>query len=109
MDSTRRALVDTLTAQLTLLRIDIGKVVVDGDSSKGAYLLALATADTASLARLHHHSTAILRAASHIYGTVLRPLLTQLEKSFGAGLNARTTRCTLVGIDLHEACLVVYV
>ena len=109
MDSTRRALVDTLTTQLTLLRIDIGKVVGDGDSSKGAHLFALATADTASLARLHNHSTAILRAASHIYSTVLRPLLTQLKESLRAGLDAGTTRCTLVGIDLHEACLVVYV
>ena len=104
-DGTRRALVHALTAELTLLRVDVCQVVVHGDSTKGTHLCTLAAADTSRLAGLHHHRTTVLRAARHIYRTVLRPLLAKLEQALRAGLDASTAGAALVGIHLHKARL----
>ena len=75
MDSTRRTLINTLAAQLTLLGIYVRKVVVDCNGTEGTYLLALATTYTSRLADLHNHRATILRAASDIYRSILGPLL----------------------------------
>ena len=57
------------------------------------------------LANLSNDSTTVFRATSDIDSTILRPLLAKLDKSLRAGLHASATSSTLVGINLHKACL----
>ena len=64
---TRRALVHALTAELALLRVDIGEVVFNGDCTERADLLAFAASDATRLAGLHHHGALVLRHARHVH------------------------------------------
>jgi hypothetical protein len=51
---------DTLPTQTALLEVDVGKIVLNGNSTEVTFLLTLATTDTADIASLHGHRTFVL-------------------------------------------------
>ena len=105
MYCSRRALVVALAAEFTLVWVDVCEVVLDADSAKWADLSTLTTADATSLTSLHNDSATACRAASHVYRTILRPLLAKRDKSLRASLDAGSTRRTLIRVDLHKTGL----
>ena len=98
-----------LATQLTLLIVDVGKVVGDGDSLERTYLLALATTDATYLAGLACHGTLVLVYAEHHHATTIASLVAELDDHARTCLHTSTTSGTFVGIYLGEACLGVHV
>ena len=108
-DRVLRTLVFTLAAKLTLLVVDVSKVVGNGDSLEGAYLLTLATTDTAHLTSLASQGTLVLVDAEHYHAATIAALVAQLDNHTRTSLHASTTSGTLVGIHLGKSCLRVHV
>ena len=108
-DGVLRTFVFALAAQLTLLVVDVGKVVGDGDGLERTYLLALAATDATNLAGLACHGTLVLVYAEHYHTATIAALVAELDDHARTCLHASTTGGTLVGIYLGEACLGVHV
>ena len=81
MDGSCRTLGHTLAAELAFIEIYISQIVLDGNGSERADLLALAAADAGSGAGLAGHGSLVLAHAGHIYAAVLRSLVAQFDDS----------------------------
>ena len=79
VDGLRRTNGHTLTAQAALVKVDVRNVVLDGNGTKRALLLALATTDAGSLARLHGSRSLVLVDTTDEDTTILRSLLAQFN------------------------------
>ena len=106
-----RTLIDTQTASLTFLGIDVGEIVLNGDGIKLADFLALAAADTCILAVLHGYAALVLVDTFHpnTAGITLNDttLLAKLDDEFGTSLHTCTAGNTLLGIDLGKTTLLI--
>ena len=97
-----------LTAQATLLVIDVSQIVLDGDSTEVTLLLALATSDTTYCTGLHSCRTLVLVYTTYEYSTILRALLTKFDNVARTCFYAGSARCTLVVIYLRYSCFRIY-
>lgn len=100
MDGSCRALGHALAAELAFVEIDVGQIVLDGDSTEGAGLLALTAAYTCGGACLAGYSALILVHAGDIDPTVLRTFVPQFDDAFGTCLDTGTACRALVLVHL---------
>ena len=107
-DGVLRTFVFALAAELTLLIVDVGKVVGDGYSLEGAYLLTLATTDTTDFTSLASERALILIDAEHYHATTIASLVAEFNNHTRTCLHASTTSGTLVGIHLGKSGLGVH-
>jgi len=98
-DCTSRTLHHALTAKLTLVVIDIGKVIFKGDGIVGANLNTLTTANACHLASLTGWATLILVNTRYKDALTLGPLFAKLNDELWTRLNASTASGTLLLIN----------
>lgn len=102
MDGSCRTLGHTLAAELAFIKIYISQIVLDGNGSERADLLALAAADAGSGAGLAGHGSLVLAHAGHIYAAVLRSLVAQFDDTLGAGSYTGTAGSTFFLVHLRD-------
>ena len=104
-DGMHGTLGDTLTAGFALGVIDIGHIVAHRNSFKGAYLGALAAADTCVLAGLHSHSAFFLVDTADEDTTALIALVSQLDNTARTSFGTGATGGALLLVDHRRAGL----
>ena len=94
----------TLATQTALRMVDVRHVVLNGNGTKGAFLLTLTTTDAGCLTSLHGHRTLVLVDARDEHSPTLRTLLAELDNVARTSLDAGATSHTLLFVNLGETC-----
>ena len=108
MNGSGRTSGNALAAHAALREIDVRKVVLHCDSTKGTFLGALSTTDAGRKASLPGWSTLVLVAASNPDSPALRTLVPKFKQLLRTSLYAGSASRTFFLIHFREAGLRVY-